>query len=315
MSRIRLGVIGAGGKGRQHMQFLGEFPEVEFAAICDPSKEQRDITAREFKVGSRFDSMEEMLGSVELDAVTVATPPQLNAPAAKACLERGIHTLLEKPPGLTVAETRDLRDTAARTGAKGMVGLNRRYNNVIVAAQNMVRERGPIVQLVGEFHKSIVRLEERYHDRPEIMDNWIVCNDIHAIDIVRSMAGADVREVHSFARRAGSRYRNVHAALVIFENDCVAQLSFNYTTDARLERYEIHGREISAYLEGIRGGTIMADGERRELSCEGDAIHAKDEFFLGCIRDDRPVGLPGANLDEAVKTMELAEAILAGLRD
>jgi hypothetical protein len=37
--------------------------------------------------------------------------------------------------------------------------------------------------------------------------------------------------------------------------------------------------------------------------------------FLDCVRDCRPIELPAANLDEAVKTMELAEAILQGLRE
>ena len=41
----------------------------------------------------------------------------------------------------------------------------------------------------------------------------------------------------------------------------------------------------------------------------------RDRYFLDCIVDDRPVSLPAAMLDESVKTMELAEAILAGLRD
>ncbi len=40
---------------------------------------------------------------------------------------------------------------------------------------------------------------------------------------------------------------------------------------------------------------------------------AEDRFFFDCIRDDRPVVLPAANLDEAVKTMDLWEAIVAGL--
>ena len=77
--------------------------------------------------------------------------------------------------------------------------------------------------------------------------------------LIRHLADAPVSEVHSFVRRV-SAYRDVHAALIVFENECVAQLSANYTTDARLERYEIHGRDISAYLEGIRGGEFVCDG-------------------------------------------------------
>jgi len=125
-----------------------------------------------------------------------------------------------------------------------------------------------------------------------------------------------VAEVHSLVKRRFSQYNDVHAALVLFENGCVAHIIANYTTASRLERYEIHGREISAYLEGISTGKIVSDGEVRELTKDdAQSQRDKDRHFLDCIRDDRPVTLPGANLDEAVKTMELAEAILAGLRE
>jgi predicted dehydrogenase len=108
----------------------------------------------------------------------------------------------------------------------------------------------------------------------------------------------------------------VYAALVLFENGCVAQLTANYTTGARLERYEIHGHGISAYLEGVSQGTILSQGERRELSVAGDGgMYAQTRFFLDCVKEDRPIGLPAANLDEAIKTMALAEAILNSIRD
>ena len=90
----------------------------------------------------------------------------------------------------------------------------------------------------------------------------------------------------------------------------------NYTTDARLERYEIHGRDISAYLEGISQGFVLCDGEHHDLGGSGTGgTREQNRYFLDCVKEDRPVSLPAANLDEAVKTMELAEAILAGLRE
>ena len=312
---IRVAIIGCGGRGRGELVALSAFDDVELAAVCDPVPEARDQVGDEFDIEDRYESIEKMLDAGGIDTAFVTTPAHLNAPSALPCLEAGVHTLLEKPPGMHVEETIELREAAARSGAKAMVGWQRRFNPFVVEARRLVEERGPIVQIAGTFHKSMTKLGEKERFPEIVMGRMLMESPIHAIDLVRSMAGADVAEVHSLVKRRFSKYNDAHAALVLFDNGCIAQISANYTTNARLERYEIHGREISAYLEGIKGGTIMADGERHELSVEGDAIHAKDEFFLGCIRDDRPVGLPGANLDEAVKTMELAEAILAGLRD
>ena len=120
----------------------------------------------------------------------------------------------------------------------------------------------------------------------------------------------------SLARRAFSEYRDLHAALVIFDNDCVANYAFNYTTGYRMERYEIHGRDISVYLEGVKQGTVCCDAKRYEMPpAESDGTEEELRYFVDCVLDDRPIELPAANLNEAVKSVELVEAIRAGFRE
>jgi predicted dehydrogenase len=321
VSPLRVAVVGCGGRSRSsHLPFLRAAEDVELAAVCDPVSAARDRAGEEFGVARRYASVEELLEAEALDAVFVAVPPQLNAEAALPCLERGVPTLVEKPPGMSVAETIALRDMAARTGAKAMVGWNRRFDPLIAQARARVEERGPVTQLVGEFHKGIAAYEGR-GVAEIVMDNHLLESPIHAVDLVRALAGpvsegpVPVAEVHSVVRRACSRYKDVFAALVLFENGCVAQLTANYTTNARLERYEIHGNRISAYLEGVSQATVVGDGQLHELTSPGsNGTREQNRYFLDCVRDDHPIALPAADLDEAVRTMELAEAILAGLR-
>lgn len=317
MSRLRVAVVGCGGRGRRgHMAHLAGFDDVELVAVCDPVAAAREAAADEFAVERRFASVDEMLASESLDAVFVATPAHLNAQAALPCLERGVNTMLEKPPGMSVAETVGLRDAARRSGAKGMVGWNRRFHPIIAQARAMVEERGPVVHLVGEFHKSMDRLEATERFPAVVLDNMLMETPIHSIDLVRAMADSDVAEVHSVVRRRFSRYKDVYGALIEFESGCLAHLVANFTTDARLERYEIHGRGISAYLEGVSQGVVFCEGQRHELGGAGTGgTREQDRFFLDCVRDGRPISKPAADLDEAVKTMELAEAIMAGLRE
>ncbi len=311
MKNLRVGIIGCGSRGRGHMQILSEFEDVDLVAVCDPVENARNNAGDAFYISKRYDSIEALLDSEELDAIFVATPAHLNGEAALPCLERGINTLLEKPPGMRVEETINLRDTAKETGAKGMVGWNRRFHPIITQAKQMVKDRGQVTQLVGEFHKSITRLGQ-YGRFPKIlMDNMFLETPIHALDTLRSIAESDVQEVHSVVKRTISEYKDVHAALILFESGCVAQLIANYTTDARLERYEIHGRDISAYLEGVSQGTVYCDGTQHKLIEPGSGgTVEQNRYFLDCIKSDTPVSLPAASLDEAVKTMELAGRIL-----
>ena len=315
MTDIRVGIVGCGDRGRGHMRVLQTFDDVELAAVCDPFAASRDQAGAEFEIARRYKTVEAMLDAEELDAAIVATPAHLNAPSALSCLARGIDTLLEKPPGLSLDETHALKEAAAQSGARGMVGWNRRFDPHVNRVRREVGTRGPIYQLVGQFHKSMSSIIASGRFPEQMMDNFLFETPIHSIDLVRHLAAASVAEVHSYVRRV-SAYKDVHAALVIFENGCVAQISANCTTDARLERYEIHGRGISAYLEGIRGGEFVCDGERRAVAPEGpDSTHAQARYFVNCVKESRPIAAPAADLDEAVATMELAVAIMDGLRE
>ena len=315
MANIQVGLIGCGGRGRGHARALHALADVELVAICDPVAANREQVGDEWGIERRYATIEAMLDAEELAAAIVATPAHLNAEAARPCLERGIDTLLEKPPGLSLDQTRALKEAAKASGARGMVGWNRRFDPLVLRVRAEIAARGPIYQLVGEFHKSMSRFVAAGRFPAIVMDNMLLESPIHAIDLVRHLGGAPVAEVHSFVRRA-SAYKDVHAALVVFENDCVAQICANYTTDARLERYEIHGRDISAYLEGISTCELVCDGERKHLQKDGtDSTLAQAAHFFDCIKADRSIGPPAADLDEALATMELATAILAGLRD
>ena len=315
MSKLRVAVIGCGSRGRGHMKILSQFDDTALVAVCDPVEAARNNAADRFNISNRYESIEALLDGETLDAIFVATPAHLNGEAARPCFERGVHTLLEKPPGMSVAETDALRRAAERTGAKGMVGWNRRFHPLIIEAKRQVTERGPVTQIVGEFHKSITRLAQSGKFPEHLMDNMFLETPIHALDAIRAIAEADVQEVHSVVQRTISDYKDVHAALILFDNGCVAQHIANYTTDARLERYEIHGRDISAYLEGVSHGTVFCDGTQHKLTEAGTGgTVEQNRYFLDCIKSDTPVSLPAANLDEAVKTMQLAEDILNGLR-
>ena len=316
MDKVRVGIVGTGAKGRQHMGILASFPDVELAALCDPLEKAREEKGAEFGIERRYADIPAFLDDAAevLDAVFVATPPDFNAPSALLCLQRGLHTFMEKPPGMSAAETAGLRDAAAVAGALGMVGWNRRFHSMVREARRLVEERGPIVQLVGEFHKSLTRFEQRGLYSDQFLDNMMWESINHSVDLVRALAGAEVAEVNSVVRRALHKYRDVFGALVLFENDCLGHLIFNWTSDARLERYEIHGREISVYLEGINKGVVFCDGERFELAQGSSGTEEEDRYFIDRVKDGGVIEAPACSLGEAVKTMELGEAILAGLR-
>ena len=309
-AELRVGLVGCGPRGLGHARIVAQLPDARLEAVCDPLAAPRDRMADELGVGRRYERIEQMLEDAALDAVLINVPPHLNAAAAMVCLEAGVDTLVEKPPGLYAAETRALRAAAARSGARCMVAFNRRFNPLIAEAKRRVAERGPLVTVVGEFHKNLIEIEQQGRIAEPTLERFFYETPIHALDCVRWLAGAPVREVHGVSRRAVSRHRDAFGALMQCENGCIVHLVANITSGARLERYEIHGAGISAYLEGVSRGHVVVDGEVTKLAGNGaGSTEEQDRYFLDCIRNDRPIGPPACDLDEALATMELMAAI------
>ena len=310
---LRIGLAGYGRRGRGHIRAVNEIPEARIVAVSDPVEVAREAVLTELEGVSVHSTVTDMVESGDIDAVIVAAPAHLNGDVAIDAIERGIPVLLEKPPELTVAGVMNLRETARRSGSKVMVAFNRRFNPLIQAAIDVIKETGPLRQIVAEFHKDIHEFTDDPRISPTIMDLMLLESPIHSADIVTHFADAPVRAVHAIVKRTVSGYRDVHAALIEFDNDVVCQLTAAYTSGGRLERYEIHGDFVSVYLEGVQRGWILRDGERSELNAayeSGIDTIAQARHFVRSVIDDVDYPPPAATLESSIATLRLCESIV-----
>jgi len=100
--RYRTAIVGAGKiTADQHIPALARSSRFELVALVDPRPV--DLAA------TRFATLDEMLAAdLGVDAVIVATPPQMRECLALAALKAGCHVMLEKPPSLTSGGARRL---------------------------------------------------------------------------------------------------------------------------------------------------------------------------------------------------------------
>ena len=70
-------------------------------------------------------------------------------------------------------------------------------------------------------------------------------------------------------------------------------------------------------MTGIKEGYAVTREGRVEITdpVGSGGADELDHFFIDCIKQNRPITSPAANLDEAVKTVALTEGILKGLRE
>ncbi|OUM95703.1 MAG: oxidoreductase [Thermobacillus sp. ZCTH02-B1] len=131
---VRVGVIGAGMIGNEHLRVFGQLEEAEVAGVADASPSAAESRAREHGVKA-YASPEALLDDRSIDAVVIGVPNRYHAPLAIAAMERGKHVLLEKPMAINEEAARQILDTQKRTGRVLMMAHQMRWTGLARAAK------------------------------------------------------------------------------------------------------------------------------------------------------------------------------------
>ncbi|HYI18428.1 MAG TPA: Gfo/Idh/MocA family oxidoreductase [Solirubrobacteraceae bacterium] len=140
MTPLRVGVVGVGWAGQQHLDAYARIPGVEIAAIAGLELDQRAELQARYDVRHAVDGWEELLALGGLDAVSIAVPTFLHAPIATAALERGVHVLSEKPIARTLDEAQAMVRAAQDAGRVLDVVFNHRRRGDIQTLKGMIDE-------------------------------------------------------------------------------------------------------------------------------------------------------------------------------
>jgi predicted dehydrogenase len=109
---LRIGVVGIGALALRgilpHLTQPDISDRVVVAAVCDPVEERVQGAAERFGVPNIFTSIEDLLGSGDADAVTIASPIGLHFGHCRLALEAGLHVHVNKTMSTTVAEADEL---------------------------------------------------------------------------------------------------------------------------------------------------------------------------------------------------------------
>ncbi|MFJ3956665.1 Gfo/Idh/MocA family protein [Arthrobacter sp. NPDC090010] len=135
---LRVGVVGLGWAGQQHLEAYTRIPGIEVTALAAMETDQLTKLADEFQVQNRYSRWEDMLEAEKLDAISIAVPTFLHAPIAIAALERGIHVLSEKPIAKDSVEAQAMVDAARAAGRVLDVAFNHRRRGDILALKSVI---------------------------------------------------------------------------------------------------------------------------------------------------------------------------------
>ncbi|MHB9133962.1 MAG: Gfo/Idh/MocA family protein [Armatimonadota bacterium] len=134
MDKLKVGIVGAAGRGSGFFSAFIHNPHTQLEALCDLNQESLLKTAAENSVEKTYTDYEEMLDKAGIDIVVIGTPMPLHVPQAIQALARDIHVMSEVPAAVSVEEAKELVLAHKRSNAKYMMAENYCYirNNVLV---------------------------------------------------------------------------------------------------------------------------------------------------------------------------------------
>ena len=282
---MKVAVIGAGHMGRFHAEKLARLPGVELAAVVDPDPARAKVS-----------DFRKILGAI--DAAVIAVPTDLHHEVARACLEKGVHVLIEKPIAATLEEADDLVALAKTRNVVLQVGHVQRYS---AAFQALARGVERVLYIEAE---RLAGFKQRGAEVDVILDLMI-----HDLDLALSLARSPVSAVSACGFRVLTSDIDIASARIEFESGCVADLTASRVSQAVVRKFRVFqpGLYVSADLGGGKLRFVrQAEGviqETEETHAGGDALTTQAESFILSITKKHPVLVDGA---EGRRVLKLA---------
>ncbi len=153
MKEVKIGIIGLGIMGTEHIKTVEKIKNVRLTAVCDIKKELADERAKENNVKAYY-TANELMHSGEVDAVLIATPHYYHTPITIDAFEAGLHVISEKPIAVHKAD------------AEKMIEAHAKYPELVFSAMFQVR--------TDSFFKEIKRIVDSSELGRIYRVNWII---------------------------------------------------------------------------------------------------------------------------------------------
>jgi predicted dehydrogenase len=313
MKKVRVGVIGTGMMGCEHLKNLLGLPNVQITAVSDPNEEP--LNWARLTLGDSADAVtyfsdhRELLQSGLVDAVLVASPNFTHRAILDDIFATGIPVLVEKPMCTTVDDCVAIVNAQKNRNALTWVGLEYRY-------------MAPIAELIRQVHSGVVgdlkMLAIREHRFPFLVkvDNWnrfsrntggtLVEKCCHFFDLmnlvvgsrpVRVMAsgGQDVNHLDEVYNGETSDILDNAYVIVEYANGVRAMLDLSMFAEGSRHEQEISAVGTTGKVEAfVPGDGHIVIGERStrtvrevEVGIDPDVAHVGFHFgasFIECKR-------------------------------
>lgn len=302
MKKYKVGVIGAGNMGNNHIRVYSELPEVDLVAMSDVNPDLFEELYDKYHIRT-YKDYKKMIDTEKLDIVSICVPTNLHHEVAKYCLEKKINVLLEKPIAANVEDARELLQLSHTNDVKLLVGHIERFNPAVKKVKEII-DSGKI----GDITAIVARRVGIFP--PQIKDaNVAVDLAIHDIDIANYLLNQLPKNISMHRKRNLIKERDDSVEFFLEYLEASAYIQANWITPVKIRKLNITGEKGYLALDYVNQEIELYESHYdRSKSCSfEDILHfsepdktvisvAKKEplkeeilYFIDCVKNNKDV--------------------------
>jgi 2-hydroxy-4-carboxymuconate semialdehyde hemiacetal dehydrogenase len=316
VSTLNVAVAGAGAFGTKHLEGLARIDGVRVVSLVGRVLDKTQEVAKRFSVGHATTSLEETLARKDVDAVILATPTQLHASQALACLKAGKHVEVEIPIADSVGGAQAIVDMQKKTGLVAMGGHTRRFNPSHQYVRRRILDGALNIQhlVVQTFFFRRTNMNAAGQPR-SWTDHLLWHHAAHTVDLFTYQTRSTIVSANALqgpmhpelgiAMDMSIQLKAASGALctlaLSFNNDGPLGTVFRYICD--------NGTYIARYDDLVDGKETPIDVSKVDVSMNG--IELQDREFVAAIREGREPNSSVAQVLPCYRTLDQLEQQLA----
>lgn len=253
---ISIAMIGVGPMGALHAQVLTVLPGVRVVSCASRDLAKAQAFAARFGIpNARL--IDDVAIDPQADALWIVAPCDAMAGLAARFATLGLPMFLEKPVGLSAAETAAVAQVVT---VPNMVGLNRRFYGVIGRARDMVAQAGGVRGVEVHMPEDLSRPTPTH--AAITRRQWQFANSVHLVDLFRFFGGEVARvTTDNVVKDEADRSYN---ALLAFENGARGLYNAQWYAPGGW-RVAVYGDGVAAVLQPLEKPTFLRRGQQPEL--------------------------------------------------
>ena len=286
---IRVALAGAGAFGTKHIDAIKLIEGVEVVSVVGRELDKTREVAAKYGIGHVTTDLSDSLARKDVDAVILATPTQMHASQAIACMKAGKHVQVEIPLADTLKDAEEVVAVQKQTGLVAMCGHTRRFNPSHQWVHKKIK--------AGELNVQQMDVQTYFFRRKNLnalgqprswTDHLLWHHAAHTVDLFAYQAGPIVA-AHAMQ---GPMHPELGIAMDMSiqlksATGAICTLSLSFNNDGPLGTFFRYigdtGTYIARYDDLVDGKDNKIDVSKVDVSMNG--IELQDREFFAAIRE------------------------------